>query len=217
MNRRAPLIAGGAIALVAVIVMMLLVLPKRGEVGEVRDQLTTAQDQESALQAQLAALQDAQAAAPETERQIAQIEEQIPPTADLPALINLLQGAADRSALDFFAFSPGTPLLDATGQLSVLQSQITVSGTYFALDEFLFLMETLPRAAKVQSITVAPNTTTGTGATTSSAAPLQMLLTVEFFTTDVSAGPASVPGPTEGAPTAPTGTTGATSTTGEAT
>jgi Tfp pilus assembly protein PilO len=214
-NRRAPLIAGGAIALVAVIVMMLLVLPKRGEVGEVQDQLTAAQNQESALQAQLAALQDAQAAAPETERQIAQIEEQIPPTADLPALINLLQGASDRSALDFFSFSPGTPILDASGQLSVLQSQITVSGTYFALDEFLFLMETLPRAAKVQSITVSPGDTSGT--TSSAAPPLQMILTVEFFTTDVSAGPASVPGPTEGAPTAPTGTTGATSTTGEAT
>jgi hypothetical protein len=46
-----------------------------------------------------------------------------------------------------------------------------------------------------------------------------MVLTVEFYTTDVSAGPASVPGPTEGAgaaPTAPTGET-PTSTTGEET
>jgi Tfp pilus assembly protein PilO len=217
-NRRAPLIAGGAIALVAVILMMIFVLPKRSEVGEVQDQLTAAQDQESALQAQLAALQDAQAAAPETERQIAEIEEQIPPTADLPALINQLQGAADRAALDFFSFSPGTPIPDASGQLSVIQTQITVSGTYFALDEFLFLLETLPRAAKVESITVTPNQASTTS-TTTAASPLQMAMTVDFFTTDVSAGPASVPGPTEGAATAPTGTTGSTptSTTGEET
>ena len=109
MNRRAPLIAGGAFTLIAVIALVLLVLPKMGEVGEARNQLETAQDEELALDAQLRALQDAQAGAPETERQIAEIEDQVPDTADLPALFRLLQSAADRSAVDFFSFSPGTP------------------------------------------------------------------------------------------------------------
>jgi Tfp pilus assembly protein PilO len=211
-NRRAPLIAGGAMAAVAVLLVFLLVLPKMGQVGDVQDQLTEAENQELTLETQLRALQEAQANAPETERQIAQIEEQIPPTADLPALFNQLQAAADRSAVDFFSFSPGTPLTDTSQQFSVISSQITVTGSYFALDEFLFLMETFPRAAKVQSIAVTPVQSTDT--TTSS---LQMLIAIQFYTTDVSAGPASVPGPTEGATTAPTGTTGPTSTTGAAT
>jgi hypothetical protein len=33
-----------------------------------------------------------------------------------------------------------------------------VTGSYFAIDEYLFLLETLPRAAKVTSIGVAPGT-----------------------------------------------------------
>jgi Tfp pilus assembly protein PilO len=220
-NRRAPLFAGGAFALIAVLAVVLLVLPKMGEVGEAQDELETAQDQELALEAQLRALQDAQAAAPETEREIAELEDQVPPTADLPALFRLLQGAADRSAVDFFSFTPGTPLPPlpgSTGVFSVIPSQITVTGTYFSIDEFLFLMETLPRAAKVVGITVSPFSSGDVGTTTETS--LQLLMAIEVYTTDTSAGPASVPGPTAAVgtePAAPTGTTGSSTTTeGEA-
>jgi Tfp pilus assembly protein PilO len=203
-NRRAPLIAAGAFALVAILAVVLLVLPKMGEVGETQDELETAQDQELTLRAQLAALQDAQANAPETEAEIAEIEDQVPPTADLPELFRLLQGAADSAAVDFFSISPGTPTPSAG--YSVIQSQVTVTGTYFSIDEFLFLLETLPRAAKVTTITVAPFTGGEEGTATLNA--LQMLLTVEFYTTDVSAGPASAPGPTAGTAGGATGATG---------
>ena len=213
MNRRAPLFVAGGFALVAVLAFVLLVLPKMGQVGETQDELATAENEESSLQAQLAALQDAEAAAPETERQIAEIEDQVPPTADLPELFLLLQAAADGAAVDFFSFSPGTPLVSATGDYSLIQSQVTVTGSYFSLDEFLFRMETLDRAAKVTGITISPGAG-GEGVTTGTSA-LQMLLTIEFYTTDISAGPASAPGPTEGAPPAPADGAATTDTTTE--
>jgi Tfp pilus assembly protein PilO len=212
-NRRSPLIAGGAFALVAVLVIVLLVMPKMGQVGEAEDQLTAAQDQELALSAELGALQDAQAQAPETEREIAQLDEQVPPTADLPELFRLLQNAADTAGVDFFSFTPGTPTPDQTSQFSVIPSQVTVSGTYFTIDEYLFLMETLPRAAKVVSIAVTP-AEVDVGSTATS---LQLQMAIEFYTTDTSAGPGSVPGPTApsgttGSVAGPTGTTGSTTT-----
>jgi Tfp pilus assembly protein PilO len=215
-NRRAPLIAAGAFVLVAILLVVLLVLPKMGEVGETQDELTAAQDQEIALEAQLAALQDAQAAAPETEAEIAAIEDMIPPTAELPELFILLQSAADRAAVDFFSFSPGTPVPALGAAYSTIPSSITVTGSYFALDEYLFLMETLPRAAKVLSITVAPQAGEETEAPTTSSSSLQLLMTIEFYTTDTSSGPSSVPGPSEPvATTPPTGTTGTTGPTGD--
>lgn len=218
MRQRPALIAAIASALIAVLVVVFVVLPKMSEVGERQDDLQAAQDQESTLLVQLAALQDAQAAAPETQREIESIEDQIPPTADLPALFRLLQSAADRSAVDFFAFSPGTPTPDVSGRaFSVIPSTITVTGGYFAMDEFLFLLETLPRAAKVTSVVVTPGGEVDvTGAAASSS--LSMQLTVEFYTIDTSSGPGSVPGPTGAggsvAPTTPTGATGAAETTG---
>ncbi|MGH2590012.1 MAG: type 4a pilus biogenesis protein PilO, partial [Actinomycetota bacterium] len=155
-GRRTPIIAGVAVALIAVLAFMFLVRPKMSQVSEAQVELEAAQDDEIVLEAQLRTLQDAQAAAPETERQISLIEDQVPPTADLPALIRLLQSAADRAAVDFFSFTPATPVADATGQFSTISSSITVTGGYFSIDEFLFLIETLPRAAKGVSISVAP-------------------------------------------------------------
>jgi Tfp pilus assembly protein PilO len=109
----------------------------------------------------------------------------------------LLQGAADRAAVDFFSFTPGTPVPNPTGSYSTIASQITVSGGYLAIDEFLFLLETLKRAAKVTTLAVTPSAG-GEGITTTSTSNLQLQITVEFYTTDSSAGPGSIPGPTEG-------------------
>lgn len=200
MNGRAPIIAGAIVLLVALLAVFLMVLPKMSEVGETEDQLRQAQDQEINLAAQLNALEDAQAAAPETELEIAAIDAQVPQTADLPRLFRQLQGAADRAAVDFFSFTPGTPVPNLTGSYSTIASQITVSGGYFAIDQFLFLLETLQRAAKVTTLAVTPSAG-GEETTTTSTSTLQLQITVEFYTTDSSAGPGSIPGPTEGVTT----------------
>jgi len=199
-NRRAPIIAGAIVLLVALLAVFLMVLPKMSEVGETEDQLQEAEDQEINLAAQLNALEDAQAAAPETELEIAAIDAQVPQTADLPRLFRELQGAADRAAVDFFSFTPGTPVPNLSGSYSMIASQITVSGGYFAIDEFLFLLETLQRAAKVTTLAVTPSAG-GEETTTTSTSTLQLQITVEFYTTDSSAGPGSIPGPTEGVTT----------------
>ena len=199
MNRRAPIIAGAIALVVAILAVFFLVLPKMRDVSETQDQLQQAEDQEITLEAQLRSLQDAQQEAPQTEQQIAAIDAAIPPTADLPELFRLLQSAADRSAVDFFSFTPGTPVVNATSSYSTIASQITVSGGYFAIDEFLFLLETLQRAAKVTTLAITPSTGAGGATTTTSSSTLQLQMTVEFYTTDTSAGPGSIPGPTEGA------------------
>jgi len=197
-TRRAPIIAGVIAVAVALLAVFLLVRPKMSEVSTTEDDLQVAEDQEVTLAAQLNALQDAQAAAPETEQEIAAIDAEIPPTADLPSLFRLLQGAADRSVVDFFSFTPGTPAPNTAGTFSTIASQVTVSGGYFAIDEFLFLLETLPRAAKVTTLAVTPSSAaSGETTTTTSTSNLQLQLTVEFYTTDTSAGPGSVPGPSD--------------------
>jgi Tfp pilus assembly protein PilO len=197
-SRRAPIIAGVIAVAVALLAVFLLVRPKMSEVSTTEDDLQVAEDQEVTLAAQLNALQDAQAAAPETEQEIAAIDAEIPPTADLPSLFRLLQGAADRSVVDFFSFTPGTPAPNTAGTFSTIASQVTVSGGYFAIDEFLFLLETLPRAAKVTTLAVTPSSAaSGETTTTTSTSNLQLQVTVEFYTTDTSAGPGSVPGPSD--------------------
>ena len=195
MKRRAPIIAAVVSVAVAALAVLLLVAPKMSQVKDTKDQLAQAQMQEDSLNAQLKSLQEAQANAPKTKAEIQKLESEVPPTVDLPGLIGLLQGVRDRSAVDFFAFAPGTPALDASGGFSTLPTTITVTGGYFSLEEFLFRLETLQRAAKVTSVSISP---AGATETTGTALSLTMNLTVEFYTTDTSAGPGSIPGPTTG-------------------
>jgi len=195
-NRRAPIIAGAVAVAVALLAVFLLVLPMMSDVTTTGEELQTAEDQEVVLAAQLDALQEAQAAAPKTEEEIAAIQKQVPPTANLPSLLRRLQGAADRSVVDLLSFMPVAPAPNAGGTYSSIASQVTVRGGYFAIDEFLFLLETLPRAAKVTTLAVTPSAA-ATGETTTSTGTLQLQVTVEFYTTDVSAGPGSIPGPSE--------------------
>jgi Tfp pilus assembly protein PilO len=104
-NRR-PIIAGVVAGVVLLAALFLFVLPKMRQVGDVNDQVGAAQDDASGYQAQLDALKQAQAQAPETQAKIATIEAQIPPEPGLPELFLQLQAAADRSAVDFFSFTP---------------------------------------------------------------------------------------------------------------
>ena len=196
MSRRGPIIAGAIIAVVAVLAVFFLVLPKMNEVSKTQDDVAAAEAKETALRAQLASLKEAQANAPQVKAKIAQLSNEVPPTADLPALIRLLSAAADGSAVDFFTVAPGTPQLDPTGTFSTIPTAISVIGGYFALDQFLFRLESLPRAAKVISVSITPGGAAPPGSTVNS---LSMQLSVEFYTTDTSAGPGSAPGPSEGA------------------
>lgn len=196
MNRRAPIIVAFGFAALAALLFFFLVVPKSSEISKAQDDLATAQQQESALRAQLAALQEAQQGAPELNREIQRVENQVPPTADLPALIRLLRQAADRAAVDLFQFSPNPPVVDPSGQFSTISTAVNVTGSYFALEEFLFRLESLPRAAKVINVSLSPGGDSQSGTSATSATRLSLQLTVEFYTSDLSAGPGSAPEPT---------------------
>jgi Tfp pilus assembly protein PilO len=199
-GRRAPIIAGIVMAVIAVLAFLFVVNPKRAQVSEAQGRLDEARTQEITLQSQKASLEQAKAEAPTNRRIIRQVQQQLPPTADPQGLILLLENAAVKAGVDLSQESIGTPVPGTTGVTSI-PITMSLSGTYFALDEFLFQLETLPRAAKVISVSLSPGgatSTTGTTTTaTTSTGTLTMQVTMELYTTDASAGPGSDPGPTE--------------------
>jgi Tfp pilus assembly protein PilO len=192
-NRRAPIIAGIAVAALAFLLVFVLVLPKSHQVSDARDQLTELRDDQETLESQKSALEDARDRAPEARRTIQQVQEQIPPVADLPGLILQLQLAATTAGLDVVSLTPGNPTLAPSGDLSVISVGLSTTGTYFEVTDFMHRIETLPRAAKVTSLSLAP----AESATVGSIPLLTVTGTIELYTSDVSAGPGSTPGPTE--------------------
>lgn len=196
-GKRGPLVAGAGVLALALILVFFLVLPKMGEVSTANADLLAAQAQQSTLESQLAALEQAEAAAPVARQTIQNVERQIPPTVDEAGMLLLVRNAADRAGIVFSQLTPGTPALDATSGLSAIPLAITATGTYFQIAEFLYSIETLPRAAKVLTITLAPGS--GDATTTTVTNLLQLQASAVLYTSDQSAGPGSEPGPTEDA------------------
>ena len=195
-GRRAPMIAGALMAVIAVVAFLFVVNPKRAEVSKAEVALEEAESQELTLVAQKASLEQAKAEAPANRRIIRQVEQQLPPTADPQGFILLLENAAQKAGVDLSQESIGNPSPGDAG-VTVIPITMSLGGTYFSLTEYLFQLETLPRAAKVVSVSLAPGSTDATTVT----GTLTMQVTMELYTTDISAGPGSVPGPTETTPT----------------
>jgi Tfp pilus assembly protein PilO len=186
-GRRAIVVAGAGAAIVALLLVVVLVLPKLGQVGSAEQDLQDAEAQQSTLQTRLGALEQAREQAPANQAAIRRVEQQLPPTADLPGMILLLRNAATSSGVQVLSLTPATPATTEDGRFSVISVSAAGQGTYFSVVDYLYSIETLPRAATVQSLDLSPGEGTA----------LSFTATFTLFTSDVSSGPGSEPGPTD--------------------
>jgi Tfp pilus assembly protein PilO len=188
----------GVIGLVAVLAVIVgLILPKAAQIRTRQKDVVAAQAQERTLSLRVQLLKSYKEEAPKDRKTLAVLERQVPETTELGNIIVILNDTADTSAVDFMTVTPGAPTLGTTSAASTITTQITVTGEYFSVDEFLHRLERLSRAAKVTQVTMTP-TEDASGAST-----LTVSLTAEFYTTDLSAGPGSIPGHTGQAAIAP--------------
>jgi Tfp pilus assembly protein PilO len=186
-GRRAVVVAGAGAAILALLLVFFLVLPKMSEVTTAREELEDTRAQQDTLSAQLNALEQARDEAPENEAAIRDVEGKVPPTADLPGAILFLRNAATVSGVTVLSLTPATPTLAVAGGFSDISVSASGEGSYFALVKYLHEIETLPRAATVESITLSPI----------EGSALSFAATITLYTSDVSSGPGSEPGPTE--------------------
>ena len=192
-GRRGVIVAGAGAVILALLVIFFLVLPKMGAVSDAQQELQDTQAQQQQLQVQLNALEQAREQAPENEAVIRQVNGMVPPTADLSGMILLLRNSASVAGVQVLSLTPAPPVLAETNDYSSISVSASGEGSYFTIVKYLNEIETLPRAATVQSVTLSP--TEGTS--------LTFAATITLFTSDLSAGPGSEPGPTE--TVAPTG------------
>lgn len=186
-GRRAIVVAGAGAIVVALLLILFLVLPKMSQVTEAQQELEDAKAQQQTLSVQLNALRQARDEAPQNEATIREIEREVPPTADLPSVILLLRNAAAVSGVQVMSLTPAAPVPAVAGGFSEISVSASGECSYFALVKYLHEMETLPRAATVESVDLNP--VEGT--------TLAFAATITLYTSDVSSGPGSEPGPTE--------------------
>jgi Tfp pilus assembly protein PilO len=192
-NPRAPIFAAAGAVVIAILLVVLLVLPKMGQVSTAKEDLAAAESTQQTLETQKGALEDTKAQAPENRRTIDEAHGKIPPTADEAGLLQLINGAALDSGLDLTTLAASPPVFDVTTGLSTIVLSMSALGTYNEVTEFTYQIETLPRAAKITSLSLSP----GSAADSLGNPELTMSVQIDAYTSDTSAGPGSSPGPTE--------------------
>jgi Tfp pilus assembly protein PilO len=183
-SKRLPIFVGIGVAVAVLLVLLILVFPRNSAVSKAQSDLDGLKAQETQLRTQVAALETLRTKAGDTQRKLDQNQTLIPPTADKPGLIRLLQLVADKTGVDLGTIQPSGATASTGGDYSTIPVNVIVSGTFFQIDEFLYRIERLPRAMKVTSVTIQAG----------SWPELTMTATLETYTTDTSAGPGSQPG-----------------------
>jgi Tfp pilus assembly protein PilO len=229
-SQRGPLLAAVGGAILVVVLIVTLVMPKMGHIKTTNDQLASAQAQQQSLQTQLTSLQATANNAKAIRTQMSVLDAAVPDDSHLSDLIRMLNDAADQAGVDFMTVTPGQPVAVTGGSsapastssqtdttspesspspaegepapitpafgptlpesISVIPMTMTVNGSYFAVDEYLFRLESLPRISKVTQLSLAMGP--------SGYPQLQLTFSVNFYTTDSSAGPGSEPGAQSG-------------------
>lgn len=164
MSRVTLLVAVLIAALVGVLFYMFAWRPKTNEIADLGDQRDAVQQQTRALEQQIQDLEQVRANAPEVEQSIIASQAIIPRDLAIPSALRQFQTAADESGVSLVSITPSRPdqIEEATPGLVVIDVNITVTGGYFQLVDFLRRVEDpaiTPRAVVWRLATIAVDET----------------------------------------------------------
>ncbi|HLF69724.1 MAG TPA: type 4a pilus biogenesis protein PilO [Actinomycetota bacterium] len=191
--KRPYLIFGAGIVLVGILYFFVVFQPQGNHISQTTDEAVAAEIRRTQMEADLKHLQELQQNAPKLREQANILDEAMPNDPQLAKFIRQVQDAADGSGIEFLSIAP-TPPTQSPDQPEVKLVAITmsISGGYFAVQDFIVRLETLSRAVKVGSI----NLSLGDAVSSSSSPPLKVSLTMQMFVANPNPVPATVPGVT---------------------
>jgi Tfp pilus assembly protein PilO len=158
MTKQHQLIAGTVAICMAILAAgwFLLAQPRRQEVAQIKDQVTSQESTNSSLRSQVSQLQAIQAQLPAEQAKANALSAKVPADPALVSLIHQLSQAASQSNVTLNGIAPTRPApIQGAAGLSGLQLSLTVKGDYVTLEQFEVALEGLKRSFLVTQITYA--------------------------------------------------------------
>lgn len=149
MTRRTELIlaAAGAVLVVAAGVL-LLVRPTQQATAEAKADQAAAVSESQSLRDQIKALEALEPNEAELRAKASLARQEFPATPALPGLLDALQDAASQAGVELATVAPDTPKPSAVSpQLAEITTNLTVSGGYFQIEDFLVRLEDLVKGS----------------------------------------------------------------------
>ncbi|RJQ54412.1 MAG: hypothetical protein C4521_06150 [Actinobacteria bacterium] len=139
-----------AIVLIAVALSMLLVRPQLSKLGELEAQRREEEQSIRNAQAELALLEAAKGEALQIQADLIKVGNRVPDSPQLPSLVVQIQDLANEAGISFVEIKPGE--LEPAGQYTIMPLDLSLSGQFFDVVDFLYRLEHLSREVRVKSI-----------------------------------------------------------------
>jgi type IV pilus assembly protein PilO len=215
-TKSSRLTAGVAAACVAVLAItwFLLIAPRRADAAAFREQQVSATQANTVLRAKVAQLRAQAETLSTKEQELAALRKQMPPTADLPALVRTVSTLSTAAGVSLRSIKPGIPTAlgaknaAANGVIAVPLT-LEATGDYFQAVAFLRQLQTqMSRILLVKSIKIDADAGE-TAAEESAGGKVKLAVDGQVFVLSDGAAGAAAPAATgtSGAASAPAGTT----------
>lgn len=142
MTRQTTLLSVLAAVLVIALWWLFLYSPGQDELGRLEDEVAAAETETASLQQRVAALEAVRARAPETEAAIAQLFSIVPDDPALSGALRQIGAAAGDAGVELVSVTTPRPVVvDELSGLYSISLNITASGSYFQVVDFLRRLE----------------------------------------------------------------------------
>ena len=155
--KRTGLILGvlGALLLTA-LWWFFVISPTNAKISDARDQLESEQDNQVLLQTQLMRLKKIQENELTYRSAIGALEAGIPPTPQMPALIDVLSELAGDSGVEWESGTYGNPVEVEGENYFEIPVNLTVEGQFFEVLGYLYGIADLERLVRVDAVSITP-------------------------------------------------------------
>lgn len=218
------MLMGAAFGVVGLFLLLFLIRPEAKKASDLRAQQAVAEQQQAQLRSQLSRLQSLQKDEPRLRAELARMQDGLPTDPRLPDFILQVQEAAGLAGIDFLSISPSLPVpfspptvpgaapaQSATGstatggQLQTIAINVSTTGKYFEVLDFIVRLERLRRVVRINTFSMAPG---GSGTASTTSPVLSVTFALQMFVNSpvaaVAPGAAAPPG---GSPTPAPGST----------
>ena len=155
--KRTGLILGvlGALLLTA-LWWFFVISPTNAKISDARDQLESEQDNQVLLQTQLMRLKKIQENELTYRSAIGALEAGIPPTPQMPALIDVLSELAGDSGVEWESGTYGNPIEVEGEDYFEIPVNLTVKGQFFEVLGYLYGIADLERIVRIDAVSISP-------------------------------------------------------------
>jgi len=155
--KRTSLILGLlGVFLVTALWWFFVITPTNTKISDARDQLASAEDNQVLLQTQLMRLKKIQENELTYRSAIGALEAAIPPTPQMPALIDVLAQLAEDSGVQWESGTYGNPLEVEGEDYFEIPVNLSVQGQFFEVLGYLYGIADLERIVRVDAVSLSP-------------------------------------------------------------